>query len=305
MDRADKSADLTAIRVAETVGGRLAGPDRPVARPCSLRAPVVNGLAFAKTVELLAEAGSLVDVTILIPPEAENVLPAHVTRIVVDKPRLSFARALEIHFSKRAPPSCAETARIHPTAFVSPTAVVGEYCVIGPRSRIGDGTILRHQVVIGPDVEIGRNSLIKSGAVIGEEGFGFERDATGQNVRIPHFGGVAIGDYVEIGASTVVCSGTLEPTRIGDHTKLDDLVFVAHNVEIGTNCLIIAHAEISGSVKVGDGVWIGPHATINNKITIGTRAYLGTGAVVVKDAEPNTVYAGVPAKAMRPRTEAD
>jgi len=120
----------------------------------------------------------------------------------------------------------------------------------------------------------------------------------GRVIRIGHMGGVVIGDEVEIGAHCSIAQGTIEPTQIHDHVKIDDCVFIAHNVCIGENSYIIAGAEISGSADIGRGVWISPEVAVINGVSIGDGAFVGIGAVVIRDVEPDTVVAGVPAKPM-------
>ena len=157
-------------------------------------------------------------------------------------------------------------------------------------------TEIREHVVIGHDVRIGAHALIKSHAVIGEEGFGMERDADGDNIRIPHLGSVVIEDHVEVGNFTTVCSGTIAPTRVGDHTKIDDHVHVAHNCRIGRNVIITACAEISGSVVIEDDAWIGPNASVIQGVTLGRNSLLGIGAVAVKSVPDDEIRIATPAR---------
>jgi UDP-3-O-[3-hydroxymyristoyl] glucosamine N-acyltransferase len=154
-------------------------------------------------------------------------------------------------------------------------------------------------VKIGPNVRIGAGCKIKSGTVIGEPGFGIEKDEEGDNFRIPHIGGVRIGDSVEIGSLNTICSGTLEPTRVGDLVKTDDHVHIAHNVQIGRNCIITACAEMSGRVVLENDVWLGPNCSIKEGVRIGAGALIGIATLVVKDCEPTGVYAGAPARRLR------
>ena len=121
-------------------------------------------------------------------------------------------------------------------------------------------------------------------------------DDEGHPVRLGHMGGVVIGSDVEIGSHVSIAQGTIEPTVISDHAKIDDCVFIAHNVHVGKSSFVIAGAEISGSVTIGERVWISPEVTVINKVSIGDDALVGIGAVVVRDVEENTVVAGVPAK---------
>jgi UDP-3-O-[3-hydroxymyristoyl] glucosamine N-acyltransferase len=162
--------------------------------------------------------------------------------------------------------------------------------------RIGPNTVLHHNVVIGDEVVIGARCIVKSGAVIGEEGFGFERDAKGRAVRLPHLGAVVIGDDIEVGSLTTVCRGTLGDTVLRDGCKIDDHVHIAHNVDVGEGAFVIACAEVSGGVRIGPRAWIAPNASVLNQLTVGADAVIGLGAVVVKPVPDNAVVVGNPAK---------
>ncbi|MDG4603567.1 MAG: DapH/DapD/GlmU-related protein [Defluviicoccus sp.] len=222
--------------------------------------------------------------------------------LVCDNPRLAFGQVVEEFFAPQPSGTVDPSARIDLSARLGRNVTVGAFTWIGPGVSIGEGTEIRHHVVIGRNVQIGRYCLIKSHSVIGEEGFGLERDHDGNNVRLPHLGSVVIGDHVEIGALDVVCSGTIEPTRICDHVKMDDAVFVAHNAFVGANSILIAGAAIGGSARIGENVWVGLQASVIQKIEIGDGALIGMGSAVNRSIPPNVVATGVPARVLRPRT---
>lgn len=161
---------------------------------------------------------------------------------------------------------------------------------------IGAGTVVGENVYIAPNVTIGERCIIQSGAVIGHDGFGYTQQPDGTWTPKPHTGGVVIADDVHIGANTCIDQGTREPTRVGRGTRIDNLVHVAHNAQIGENCMIVAGAEISGSCVLQDGCWIGPKACIHQHRTIGARALVGMGAVVLRDIPANVTAAGNPAR---------
>lgn len=236
-------------------------------------------------------------------PETLFIIPAEATVNVgssncvqVPKPRLAYALVVRDLIQDFIPASIAGTAVIAENAVLGKNVSVGHFSVVEDGVEIGDGSVIDAHVVLKAGVRIGRNSRIGSHTSIGGSGFGFEVDDKGAPVRIGHIGGVEIGDSVEIGHQVSIAQGTIEPTRISDHVKIDDCVFIAHNVEIGEGSYIIAGAEISGSVVIGRRVWISPEVTVINKVRIGDDALVGIGAVVVKDVEENTVVAGVPAK---------
>lgn len=179
------------------------------------------------------------------------------------------------------------------SVYLEPNVTIGDNTVIGEHVSIFSGA------KIGPNVIIGSNSIIRENAVIGGWGFGIAQKKGCRSIRIPHIGGVNIGDDVEIGALTTICSGTIDPTVIEDHVKIDDHVHIAHNCMIGKNTIITACAEISGSVKIGQDCWIAPNVSIINGISIGNNATVGIGAVILKPVEDNAVVVGNPGKIIR------
>jgi len=196
--------------------------------------------------------------------------------IIVASPKLAFAKAAEHLYAQTG-----DETFIHPSAVVERDATVGKGtrigpgCTIGVGVRIGDGCILYPRVTIYPDVEIGNNVIIHSGAVIGADGFGFVRDGN-RYLKFPQVGRVIIEDDVEIGANTCIDRGSLETTIIRRGTKLDNLIQIAHNVEIGEHTVIAAQTGISGSSSVGD------HSILGGQVGIGEHAQL----------DPNTIIGG-------------
>lgn len=153
---------------------------------------------------------------------------------------------------------------------------------------------------IADDVTFGENVLIAPGVVIGSEGFGYALDDNGEWQHKEHLFGVQVGKDVTIGANTVIDRGRWRDTKIGDGSKLDAHVFVAHNVVVGKRCLIVAGAKIGGSCNIGDDCWLGIGCTIKDNIDIPERTMIGAGAVVVKSiADPGGVWVGNPARFLR------
>lgn len=149
-------------------------------------------------------------------------------------------------------------------------------------------------------VRIGRGCRFAPGVRLGDVGFGYEWTDDGWQLR-DHDYGVVIGDSVEIGANTVVHRGRWRDTKIGDRTKIDSLVFVAHNVQIGQDCLIVANTMIAGSVTIGERVIVGGGAQLKQGVTVGDDAMIGLGAVVLADVPPGAVMVGNPARHLRQR----
>lgn len=205
-------------------------------------------------------------------------LPARWGVAVADDPRRAFY-VLHNHLHERTdfywqhfPAEIAPDARIHPTAYVAAQDV-----------RIGRRTVIEPHVTILERSLIGDDVIIRAGAVVGSQGFEFKR--FGQEVfAVAHAGGVRLGDRVEVQANCAISRAVFGGfTELGDDTKLDNLVHVAHNVRIGRRCLLAACAMVAGTVTIGDDVWVGPGATISSGLRIGDRASITLGAVVTRD----------------------
>lgn len=188
-----------------------------------------------------------------------------------------------------------------PDGLATPTRINGVFSYKHPSAIIGERTILCPFSYVGPDVEIGEDCFIGPGTVVGGPGFGYEEDPEDEFrwVYRPHEFGVRIHDRVHIGSNATIDRGRWRHTIIAADSKIDNLVHIAHNVIIGRACIIVAHAEISGSVKVGARTWIGPHVSTKDNIEIGANSLIGVGAAVVNDVPSNEVWAGVPARKIR------
>lgn len=296
---------MTAVRasqIAAFLGTPLAGADLEVHGPRPLSRPDAGALLFAtrfapETAERLnAAAGTLV-----IAHEAFRGRLAG-THLLSSNPRRDFARvATEFFGPRRTGPDIAPTAVVAPGARLGQGVRLGHHVVVAEGVEIGDNTEIRDGAVLRAGTRIGRDCLVKSNSVIGDEGFGFDFAEDGTPIRVPHYGGVQIGDRVEIGALCTVVRGTLEDTVVGDDVKMDDHVHIAHNCVIGARTIITACAEVSGSVVLGADVWLGPQSSVNNKVTVGDRAMLGLGAVANKDVPGGMIVVGNPARVLRPR----
>lgn len=194
-----------------------------------------------------------------------------------------------------------EGSNIYPGAFIDEDAVIGANCdifpgaVIGAGSKIADNVTIHPGVVVYSDVEIGENCIIHSGSVIGADGFGY-RFRNGQHERVPQLGTVRIEANVEIGACSTVDRGAIHPTVIGEGTKIDNLVTVAHNCEIGKHNAFAAQVGIAGSSTTGDYVLAGGQAGIADHINIGTGARIGASSGVHKDVPAGETWIGAPAR---------
>lgn len=179
------------------------------------------------------------------------------------------------------------------------------FAVIGDRCTIGDNTFIYDNVSIVQDCKIGNNCIIRSGAVVGSDGFAFERLESGELIRFPHRREVILGNNVEICANTSVCRGSLSDTVIADGTKIDALVHVGHNAQIGKNCVLTAASIIGGSARIGDSSWMGLNCIIKQKVRIGNNVVVAAQACVVHDVSDRDVVAGVPARSIKDKVTTD
>jgi len=237
--------------------------------------------------------------TLLVAPAGVPLDDMACAVVTCDSPKRGFALLLATFFPHLAGvrwptdgSRVSDESTVDPSASLAPGAVIGSGCTIGPRVQIGPNTVLANTCVEA-DVVIGAN------CTIGLSGFGYERDHTGRHVRFPHVGLVRIGTGVEIGSNTCIDRGTLGATIIGPNVKIDNLVHVAHNVTIGENCLVIAHAMLGGSVTLGADTWCAPSVAVLNKLTIGANATLGLGAAVLRDVAPGETVFGNPGRTLK------
>lgn len=228
----------------------------------------------------------------------ELPISSNFNRIIVHNPRYTFAEILREFFVKKV-----EFGKIHSsvvidssvkynpaTCLIAPNVVIEEDVVISDFVAIGANTVIKAGTVIGENVKIGSN------CTIGGVGFGYEPNEEGVYELIPHVGNVVLSDRVEIGNNTCIDRAVMGSTFLDTEVKVDNLVHIAHGVQIGANSLVIANAMIAGSVKIGKNSWISPSASIRQKLEIGDNALVGLGSVVVKNVNDKDIVAGVPAK---------
>jgi UDP-3-O-[3-hydroxymyristoyl] glucosamine N-acyltransferase len=204
---------------------------------------------------------------------------------------------------------------VHPTARLEDGVTIDPGAVIGPRAEIGSGTVIAAGAVIGPEVRIGRDCsiganasvlhalvgdgvIVHPGAHIGQDGFGYLMSPKG-HTKVPQLARVIIQDRVEIGAGTTIDRGAIRDTVIGEGTKIDNLVQIAHNVNIGRHCILVSQVGISGSVTLGDFVVMAGQAATADHVTIGSGAVLAGRAGVIGDVPPGAKWGGFPARPAR------
>jgi UDP-3-O-[3-hydroxymyristoyl] glucosamine N-acyltransferase len=213
--------------------------------------------------------------------------------------RMDFMRVLSAFFASPPPePGIHPTAAVAEGAQIAASAHIGANCTIAADVTIGDGTVLHPGVHVQAGTRIGARVTIHPGTVIGADGFGFERDASGQLVRFPHVGGVVIEDGAEIGANVCIDRGAIEDTWIGPDVKIANLAQIAHNVRLGAETFVIVHAAMCGSSSTGERAWIAPCACVRDHVHVGSDATVGLGAVVTSDVPDGATVVGNPGRDM-------
>lgn len=242
--------------------------------------------------------------TLIISEKAFAQIGQHpaVSYLVVANPRYYFLKVIRAFFNTdlHTPGYISASARIgEKVVYDKATIYIGEYVVIeknvqiGKRVTIDHHTIIKANTVIGDDVKIGCHNTI------GGIGFGYEKNEEGVNELIPHIGNVVLKNGVETGNGTCIDRAVLGSTILHENVKIDNLVHIAHGVEIGYNTLVTAHVMIAGSTKIGNNCWIAPSAAVINKTSIGNDVFVGIASVVIKPVEDNTRVGGFPARTLR------
>ncbi len=285
---------------------------RSIARATPLSAADGECVAFFADKRYLEELKATSAAAVFVPAAFADMVPAGTAALVTPTPQALWSKCAErlhpVH-------TLDNSANLHPSAVLDENVYLGPNVVVGADVRIGRGTRISANSVIGPGVQIGRDCdiganiyigfaligdrvRIASGSVIGEAGFGVAGSATGA-VDVPQLGRVILQDGVTVGANCAIDRGAFSDTVVGENSKLDNFVQIAHNVTLGRNCAVAAHVGISGSTKVGDGVQFGGQAGIAPHLTIGDGAAVAGQAGVMKDIPAGETVAGFPAQPIR------
>jgi UDP-3-O-[3-hydroxymyristoyl] glucosamine N-acyltransferase len=320
--------DVRALSLADVA--RLAGVSVPdghdPARMFSGVQPLENAgpddIAYIDNARYVAQLEQSGAGLIILPARYARRAPAGAIVLAVADPQGAYAACLSAMYPEAMRPrSVFESTGVSPGSIVHPSArlehgvIIDPGAVIGPRAEIGAGTVIAAGSIIGPDVAIGRDCAIAShvtvqhalignrvilhpGVRIGQDGFGFAMGRAGHR-KVAQVGRVIIQDDVEIGANTTVDRGGLRDTIIGEGTKIDNLVQIAHNVVIGRHCVIVSQTGIAGSVTLEDFVALGGQVGIVGHLRIGTGAQIAASSNVATDVPPGVRWGGTPAKPMR------
>lgn len=319
---APKASKTTAGSLAKKFGLQLRGNEKAVVSGIAPIADAKPGqLAFYSTeqnsaafkilpIEVLRNTKASV---IVLQPEKAGDAPAGATLLITDSPRNAMAKILGEIYAPKPRRGISQLAHIERGVFfrdrrsvyVAPFAVIRRGAVIEPNVKIESGAFIGGAAQIGANTAIGANAFIdnatlgadcvvQAGACIGKDGFGFTRQE-GRNVFIQHAGRAVLGDRVSVGANSCIDRGLMADTVIGEGTKIDNLVQVAHGVIIGRECFLAAGVGIAGGVVAGDRVMFGGHVGISNKVQIGDDAEIGANSGVFRNIGAGERAAGYPA----------
>jgi UDP-3-O-[3-hydroxymyristoyl] glucosamine N-acyltransferase len=312
------TGSLTAQAVADLVGGRLLGDGAVHIRtvgPLNKAGP--DALSFALSARYAADIATSRAGVVLVPEELASGDWGPRARIVVADPYGALVRVVRALFPEEPPAAGIDpTARIGAGTELGADVSIGPFVVLGRNVRVGarcrlaqhvtldDGVAVGDDTTIGPGAvcyrgsQIGSKVVLKAGAIIGGEGFGYLSDRAGHH-RIPHVGACILGDEVEVGSHSCIDRGSIDDTVVGRGTKLDNLVHVGHNVQIGERCLIMAGVGIAGSTRIGNDVILAGHVGVTDHLVIGDRARIGAKSAIFGDVPPGGVFSGNPARPHR------
>jgi UDP-3-O-[3-hydroxymyristoyl] glucosamine N-acyltransferase len=325
-----RSGGLSLREIASLVSGEAragADLDRRINAIAPLDRAAPSELSFLDSPKYVPLAGTTAAGACLTTQRFVDALPSRVSVLTVRDPYRAFVEVARALFPDALRPSSLfeagglaagarhPGAHVHPSArlengvTVDPGAVIGAGAEIGSGTVIGAGAIIGAQVRIGRDCAIGPNAaivhaligdrvIIHSGCAIGQDGFGFVRGPRGAR-KVPQIGRVIIQDDVEIGANSAVDRGAIRDTVIGEGSKIDNLVQIAHNVSIGRHCLLAAHIGISGSSTLEDGVIMGGQAGVADHLTIGAGAMIAAQTGLMNDVPAGGRWAGTPARSAK------
>ena len=287
--------EFTAKQIADMIGGRVEGDEQAqintFAKIEEGRKGAISFLSNPKYTPYIYETQSSV---VLINEDVELTQPVSCTLIRVKNAYESVAKLLQFYASMMP-----KKTGIDPLAFVSKSAQIGEnvyiapFAFIGENVKIGDGSRIFPHVTIYDGCQIGKNVTIHAGSVIGADGFGFAPTASGYD-KIPQIGIVVIEDDVEIGANTCVDRSTMGQTVIHKGVKLDNLVQIAHNCEVGANTVMSAQVGLAGSTKVGEWCMFGGQVGLAGHLTVGDHVNLGGQSGVTGNVKSNQTLIGSP-----------
>lgn len=295
--------------IAHNLGLELLGVDVDITGVNTLSDASSAELSFLANPKYAAQLNTTMAGAVIV---GVDHLSLNIPRLISTNPYLDFARCVQLFAKPQgAFAGISDKAFIHPDARIDPAAsvypftFVGPRAVIGPRVRIFSGTYVGEDTIIEDDTtvypncslmagtRIGKRVIVHPGTVLGSDGFGFAQ-AGGGMTKFPQIGRVVIEDDVEIGANTTIDRAALGETRVGQGTKIDNLVQLGHNVRVGRNCILVSQVGIAGSSTLGDGVILAGQVGVAGHIHLGDGCRIGAKSGVGQDVPPRQDLSGIP-----------
>lgn len=284
-------------QLIEQLGGSLHGdPNFPVQKISPLETATPSSLAFLSNPLYRSQLATTQAGCVIVSPEMQSFVRAGSACIVSPNPYLYFAKVTQLwrqqQLTEDDEPLVHPSAVLHPKAVVHPTARIGPLCVIEKGAHIGAGSWLKAHVTIGADCSIGEHCILHAGVVVGADGFGFA-PVDGRWEKIEQLGAVRIGNHVEIGANSCIDRGALEDTVIGDGVKLDNLVQIGHNVQVGDHTAMAGCVGVAGSAVIGAHCTLGGGAIVLGHLTLADSVHISAASVVMRSLHKPGNYSGV------------
>ncbi len=310
---------LTTTLIAKEIGGHISPnqPDLVITHAAKLEEGGANALGFFSNPKYEQSLYQTQCGAVIVPQGFVPQQPVSAVLIEHANPYFAFCTVLTRHFDPNVHRSGIESTHIHPsanigdgvhiasTAYVEEGAQIGKNCIlypgvyIGRNVVVGDNSLLYPNVVVYADCIIGKHCIIQAGSVIGGDGFGFA-PINGKYMKIPQIGNVILEDWVEIGSNCSIDRATMGSTIIKTGTKLDNLVQIAHNVEVGEHTVLAAQTGIAGSTKIGAYAQFGGQVGVAGHLTIAAHTSVGgQGGITGNITEPNQKLTGTPATDVR------
>lgn len=306
--------------LAELVGGRVEGdPERNIEALRTLESAGPDDLSFLNHARyrdqaIASRAGALLVGAGLL---SDDLRGEGRPLLVVDDPPYALALLLpRLHPDEAPEPGVHSTAVVAPDASVDPAAHIGPYAVIGAGSKVGpkaavhahvvigrncevgEGAVLHPHAVLYDDTRVGAGVIVHAGVILGADGFGYATHK-GVHHKVPQVGRVVLEDGVEVGANTTIDRATLGETRIGQGTKIDNLVQVGHNVRVGRHCILCGQAGIAGSTELGNYVVLAGQSGVSGHIKLGDGVQVAAKSAALSSVDPGKQVAGIPAVELR------
>lgn len=291
--------------LTSSIGLKYTGADFEIDSINTLKDASTSQLSFLENPKYIEDLKTTKAKAVLIHPKNSSFVPSGCVAIETEEAYLKLALASSLFsrppFEDGEPKSISKSAKIMSSVYIGKDAEIGDNCIIMHGSYIGDGVSIAEGSLIYPNVTIyrdctiGKNCIVHSGAVIGSDGFGFAHTTAGEHIKIYQNGNVIIEDSVEIGANTAIDRAVFGSTIIKSGAKIDNLVQIGHNSDIGERVIICGQAGIAGSTKLGTNVVMGAQSGSAGHLSIGDFAQIAARGGVTKTLSGGKIYAGFPA----------